>query len=447
MMSSVLSHSPILVVLLPLLAGPLCMLFGNRTIAYFVSILASLCSFLLSVYLLSLVSDGTVLSYHLGGWAPPLGIEYRVDAANALVLVIVSVISILTLPYARKSIEGEIAEKHHTLFYACFMMCFTGLMGVTITGDAFNVFVFLEVSSLSTYVLVALGAEKDRRALSAAYDYLILGTIGATFFVIGLGLIYMATGTLNMVDLAERITSLENNRTVRSGFAFIVVGMGVKVAIFPLHRWLPGAYTYAPSAISAFLAATATKVAIYVVMRFIFLVFSTKFGFEKDTLTFIFFPLAIVAMFAASFTAVYQVNLKRLLAFSSVAQIGYMLLGISLFTVTGLSAAMVHLFNHALTKGALFFRHWRHHLSHRVSNVAEHGRTGPKNALDKCSDRDWWPESHWRAGNRRVCVEVGIAESRPGTELLACFPRHRAFFTDLDCLCLENYRTTLSAAG
>ena len=158
-----------------------------------------------------------------------------------------------------------------------------------------------------------------------------------------------------MVDLAERITSLENNRTVRSGLAFIVVGMGVKVAIFPLHRWLPGAYTYAPSAISAFLAATATKVAIYVVMRFIFLVFSTKFGFEKDTLTFIFFPLAIVAMFAASFTAVYQVNLKRLLAFSSVAQIGYMLLGISLFTVTGLSAAMVHLFNHALTKGALFF--------------------------------------------------------------------------------------------
>ena len=110
MMSSVLSHSPILVVLLPLLAGPLCMLFGNRTIAYFVSILASLCSFLLSVYLLSLVSDGTVLSYHLGGWAPPLGIEYRVDAANALVLVIVSVISILTLPYARKSIEGEIAD-------------------------------------------------------------------------------------------------------------------------------------------------------------------------------------------------------------------------------------------------------------------------------------------------------------------------------------------------
>ena len=257
----------------------------------------------------------------------------------------------------------------------------------------------------------------------------------------------MATGTLNMVDLAERITSLENNRTVRSGFAFIVVGMGVKVAIFPLHRWLPGAYTYAPSAISAFLAATATKVAIYVVMRFIFLVFSTKFGFEKDTLTFIFFPLAIVAMFAASFTAVYQVNLKRLLAFSSVAQIGYMLLGISLFTVTGLSAAMVHLFNHALTKGALFFAIGA--IIYRIGspmlpNMAGLGR---KNALDKCSDRDWWPESHWRAGNRRVCVEVGIAESRPGTELLACFPRHRAFFTDLDCLCLENYRTTLSAAG
>lgn len=354
MMSLVENHAAILVVLLPLLSAPFAMLFGNRNVAYLLSLAASICSFLLSIYLLLLVKDGSVISYHIGGWAPPLGIEYRIDAANALVLLIVAAISLAVLPYARTSIEKEIAEKNHALFYACFMLCFTGLMGVTITGDAFNVFVFLEISSLSTYVLVALGAEKDRRALSAAYDYLVLGTIGATFFVIGLGLIYMATGTLNMVDLSERLGSMEGNRTIRSAFAFIVIGMGLKLAIYPLHRWLPGAYTYAPSAVSAFLAATATKVAIYVVIRFMFSVFSIRFGFEHDTVRYIFFPFAIIAMFAASFIAVFQVNVKRLLAYSSVAQIGYMLLGISLFSVTGLSATLVHLFNHAVTKGALF---------------------------------------------------------------------------------------------
>ncbi len=347
-------HAPMLAVLVPLLAAPLAMLFGNRAFAYGISFAASVASFIFSMFLLARVMDGSVLSYHLGGWAPPLGIEYRVDAANALVLLIVSAISAVVLPFARTSIETEIAERHHTLFYACYMLCFTGLMGVAITGDAFNVFVFLEVSSLSTYVLVALGAEKDRRALSAAYDYLILGTIGATFFVIGLGLIYMTTGTLNMADLAQRLTGLESNRTLRSGFAFIVVGMGLKMAIYPLHRWLPSAYTYAPSAVSAFLAATATKVAIYVVLRFMFSVYSAKFGFERDTLQLIIFPFAIIAMFAASIVACYQINLKRMLAYSSIAQIGYMLLGVSMLNVTGLSATLVHLFNHAVTKGALF---------------------------------------------------------------------------------------------
>ncbi len=353
-MSALVNHSLILVVLIPLLAAPLCMLFGNRAVAFWISFFASLFALILSLHLLLMVIDGDVLSYHLGGWAPPLGIEYRVDAANALVLLIVSAISTVVLPYARVSIKDEIAEHHHTLFFACYMLCFTGLLGVAITGDAFNVFVFLEISSLSTYVLVALGANKDKRALSAAYDYLILGTIGATFFVIGLGLIYMSTGTLNMVDLSQRLAPLEDNKTVRTAFAFIVIGMGLKIAIYPLHRWLPGAYTYAPSAISAFLAATATKVAIYVVLRFMFSVFSAKFGFELDTVRLIFFPFAIIAMFAASLIAVYQVNLKRLLAYSSIAQIGYMLLGVALFSSAGLTATMAHLFNHAITKGAMF---------------------------------------------------------------------------------------------
>jgi multicomponent Na+:H+ antiporter subunit D len=354
MLSFFSAHSPLLAIVIPLLAAPLCMMFGNKSVAFVISFLAAAASFALSVFMLLWVKDGTVLSYHMGGWAPPLGIEYRVDTANAFVLSIVSAIGMLALPYARTSITTEIHEKHHTLFYACFIMCFTGLMGVTITGDAFNIFVFLEISSLSTYTLVALGAEKDKRALSAAYDYLILGTIGATFFVIGLGFIYMATGTLNLHDLSQRLPEISDSRTVRAGFALIVIGMGLKVAIYPLHRWLPGAYTYSPSAVSVFLAATATKVALYVIIRFMFSVYSKDFAFEAITFQYVILPLALIAMFAAAFVAAYQINIKRMLAYSSVSQIGYMLLGLSIMNVEGVSGAFVHMFNHAITKGALF---------------------------------------------------------------------------------------------
>ena len=346
-------HLPVLQILIPFLAGPLIVLLGARALAWPVAFIASLAAFICSGLLLSQVMDGGFISYHIGGWAPPLGIEYRVDAANALVLLLISGISTVVLPFAKVSVADEIPQRHHTLFYAVFMLCLTGLLGVVITGDAFNVFVFLEISSLSTYVLVAKGASKDRRALIAAYDYLIMGTIGATFFVIGLGLLYMATGTLNMADMADRIAALGPNRTVQAGFAFIIIGMGLKAAMFPLHHWLPNAYNYAPSAVTAFLAATATKAAIYVMLRFMFSVFQPDFVLDMGA-TWIIGLLAVIAMFIASFIAVFQNNFKRMLAYSSIAQIGYMLLGISMFNLNGLTATMVHLFNHGITKAALF---------------------------------------------------------------------------------------------
>ncbi len=345
---------PILVIVIPFLAAPLIVLLGARALAWSIAFAATLVAFGASLMLLLRVMDGNVISYQLGGWAPPLGIEYRVDAANAFVLVLVSGIAAVVLPYARASVQAEIPERHHTLFYALFMLNLTGLLGVVVTGDAFNAFVFLEISSLSTYVLVAMGARRDKRALTAAFDYLIMGTIGATFFVIGIGFLYMATGTLNMADIAERIAEQGGNRTVLAGFAFIVVGIGLKVAIYPLHLWLPNAYTYAPSAVSAFLAATATKVAIYLLMRFMFTVFQPAFLFEVNTLEYVILPFALLAMFAASFIAVFQNDFKRMLAYSSIAQIGYILLGMSFLNETGLTAAIVHLFNHGITKAALF---------------------------------------------------------------------------------------------
>lgn len=233
-----------------------------------------------------------------------------------------------------------------------FALCLAGLLGITITGDAFNAFVFLEISSLSSYVLIALG--RDRRALVAAYQYLIMGTIGATFFVIGVGLLYLMTGTLNLADLQDRLADVRDTRPVLAALAFITVGLSLKLALFPLHQWLPNAYGYAPSVVSAFLAATATKVSLYLLVRFYFSVFGESLVFQRLALPDVMLPLSLAAMFIASALAIVQSDFKKLLAYSSVAQIGYITLGLSFESLNGLTATIVHLFNHAITKASLF---------------------------------------------------------------------------------------------
>jgi len=353
-MDFIMLHLPALQVVVPMMAAPICLLLSRGGLAWAMALFTALLCFAMSVLLLMQVMDTGPVSYALGGWAPPFGIEYRVDAMNAFVLVIIAATSALVLPYARRSIRAEIEPSKQALFYTVFVLCLTGLLGVTITGDAFNVFVFLEVSSLATYVLVAMGARRDRRALTASYTYLVMGTIGATFYVIGLGLLYQATGTLNMADLAVQLEPLGDLTSVRAGFAFIMVGLGLKLAMFPIHAWLPNAYTYAPSVVSIFLAATSTKVAVYVLLRFMFTVFGYDFPVVELSLSTIFVPLALLAMFIASAVAVFQTDFKRLLAYSSVAQIGYMVLGFSMASVTGLTATMVHLFNHAAMKAVMF---------------------------------------------------------------------------------------------
>ena len=181
-----------------------------------------------------------------------------------------------------------------------------------------------------------------------------LGTIGATFFVIATGLLYIATGTLNMADLAERLPALSSNTVVIAAYAFLIVGLSLKLALFPLHLWLPNAYTFAPSVVSALLAGTATKVGVYLLLRFMFGVFGVDFSIGEHPVAGLLMPLAMVAAVSCSLVAITQVNVKRLLAYSSLAQIGYIVLGISLANETGLTGAVVHLFNHALMKGAMF---------------------------------------------------------------------------------------------
>jgi len=233
-----------------------------------------------------------------------------------------------------------------------YLLNLAGLLGIAITGDVFNLFVFLEISSLSSYVLISLG--RDRRALTAAYRYLIMGTIGATFYVIGVGFMYMMTGTLNMEDLAGILPAVANTRTVLVALAFLTVGISLKLALFPLHVWLPNAYTYAPSVVTVFLAGTATKVAVYVFIRIYFTVFGDTAVFESLPVREVLIVMALAAMFVASAVAIFQDNVKRMMAYSSLAQIGYLVLGIGIASVAGLTAGIVHLFNHALMKGAIF---------------------------------------------------------------------------------------------
>ena len=346
-----LAHLPILQVVVPLMVAPVAALMRRRGAGWLLAILGTWAAFGIAVLLLiQVLAEGTII-YSLGGWAAPWGIEYRVDTVSAYVLVIVAGMGAIVTPYARLSVAREVGYKQAPLLYSGLLLCLSGLLGITITGDVFNLFVFLEISSISAYALIAMGP--DRRALHASYKYLIMGSIGATFIVIGIGMMYMMTGTLNMADLADRLP-LVGNRTISVAFAFLTVGISLKLALFPLHLWLPDAYTYAPSAVSVFLASTATKVAVYMLARFFFSIFGLEFSFGTMAVQGVLIPLALLGIILASVAAIYQGNVKRVLAYSSVAQIGYMILGISLATVTGLTAGLLHLFNHALMKGALF---------------------------------------------------------------------------------------------
>ncbi|SDZ80543.1 monovalent cation/H+ antiporter subunit D family protein [Microbulbifer marinus] len=347
-----LSHLPILQVILPLVAAPSCLIIRRATLVWLFTLGVCLAALAVSALLLQQVYTTGPISYALGGWDAPWGIEYRIDLLNAWVLLIVSGLSSAVIAAAHSSIARELAAGRQMLFYTLYLLCFAGLLGIVATGDVFNVFVFLEISSLSSYALLALG--RDRRALWASFQYLIMGTIGATFILIGIGFLYMMTGTLNMADLAARLPAVSGTTTVLAAFAFIFVGICLKLALFPMHLWLPNAYSYAPSIVTAFLAATATKVALYLLLRFTVTVFGVDFALASLPLELLLIGLGLAGVFAASAVAIYQVDIKRMFAYSSVAQVGYMVVGIGIGTATALQATLLHLFNHALMKGGLF---------------------------------------------------------------------------------------------
>jgi multicomponent Na+:H+ antiporter subunit D len=224
-------------------------------------------------------------------------------------------------------------------------------VGIVVTGDLFNVYVFLEIASLTAYAVMAIGNDK---APVAVIRYVILGTVGACFYLLGVGFLYFATGSLNMADVAQILPGLSDSRLIVAAAVFIFAGMGIKMALFPFHIWLPDAYTYSPSGVITFVAPLMTKVAAYVIIRMFVSVFAP--GYLTDT-----FPiLTIVAWLAAigiivgSIMAIAQKDLRRMLAYSSIAQICYVALGVGLANPLGIIGALLHIMNHAFMKGCLF---------------------------------------------------------------------------------------------
>jgi len=235
-----IAQTPILIVVIPLLAAFLCPLIGlwRKEGCYFWVVFSLSLHCLVSVNALSVVLESGTINYYVGNWSPPWGIEVVVDHLSAFVVVIISFMSLFAAIYAKRTVEQELPGKI-VHFYSVFLLLVTGLSGIVVTGDVFNLYVFLEISALAGYALIAVGED---RAPVASFRYVVMGTIGACFYLIGVGYLYIVTGSLNMGDLRTLLPELYGNSVVQTAFVFILIGFGIKIALFPLHTWQPDAY-------------------------------------------------------------------------------------------------------------------------------------------------------------------------------------------------------------
>jgi len=352
---NLVEHFPVLIVGLAMFCAYTMLLAGylNRKLPFFISLAMNSVFLIMSLFILNHVLNVGPIRYWQGGWRPPWGIEYVVDAMNAYLLIIVISIVIFVLIYSRGNVRHEIEERKHTTFYTLVQLMVAGMYGITVTGDLFNMFIWLEIASLTAYALIAVAGG---RALRPAYNYVIMGSIGACFYIFGVGWLYSVTGTLNMADMRLLLPLVYDNRAVQMGFAMIVVGVMIKAYIFPLHLWQPDVYTYAPSTISSMMASVHVKVMFYMLIRMFYSVFTLDFIRHYIGLDLLICWVAAIAILAGSIWAIKQRNLKRMLAYSSVSQMGYVLLGVGLSPLSpwGLVGAVAHILNHAIGKGCLF---------------------------------------------------------------------------------------------
>ena len=348
-------HFPVIIVTTGMFIGYTILLAGlvNKKSCFYISLAAISSYFIMSFFILHHVLTVGTIHYWMGGWRPPWGIEYVVDGLNAYVLIIVLFLSLLALIYSKRSVEREVEDRKQVTFYTIFHLLVAGCCGVVVTGDAFNMYVLSEIASLTAYALIGIAGG---RALRASYNYLVLGSIGICFYLLGVACLYSVTGTLNMADLRLLLPPLYGNRMVQTAFVFVVIGLGIKAAFFPLHTWQPDAYTYAPSAVTVLISTAVAKTFIYALIRIIYSVFTVDFIVRYIGLDLVICWIAAVAILAGSIFAIAQRNLKRMLAYSSISQVGYIILGVGLspLSIFGLVGAVAHILNHSVMKGCLF---------------------------------------------------------------------------------------------
>lgn len=285
------------------------------------------------------------LSYHLGGWPPPIGIALVFDGLTAFLLVTVNLVAGAIAVYARDYMERYTAKD---LFYTLLLLMVAGMNGVLIAGDLFNLFVFLEIASVASYALVAFGT--GRHELEAAFKYAVMGSLGSLFILLGIVLLYALTSSLNMADMSRALADHRDHKLILMVSVLFFMGFGLKAAVVPFHAWLPDAHPAAPAPISAMLSGVLIKsLGIYTLCRIFFHVIWMTPLFSSILLM-----GGVVSMVVGALLAIGQSDLKRLLAYSSISQIGYVVLGIGLATPLGILGGLFHVFNHSVAKALLF---------------------------------------------------------------------------------------------
>jgi multicomponent Na+:H+ antiporter subunit D len=332
---------------------------ANRKVCYPISVLAmaGACWAGVETLMQAIGSRSHEVSYILGGWTLDsyprgVGIEFRADLLGALITLIVLGVGLLVAIYSKLPVKEELDGKG-PLFYSLFLLQVTGLAGICLTGDAFNLYVLIEVAALTGYGLIAMGSN---RAAAATFNYVILGTIGASLYLLGVGYVYIKTGTLNMVGIREVIEAkgLADSATMQVAFVLICLGIFIKMAFFPFHAWLPNAYCHAPTATSCLLAPLVTKVMIYVMIRMVLTVFGVDFSFESTLWSEVMPWLVVVAIVSAAIMALAQREIKRMLTYLIVAEVGYMVGGIWVYNYYGMIGSIFHVISDACMTLCLF---------------------------------------------------------------------------------------------
>ena len=344
---------PALLVTVPLLAA--FVIYGcswlHKRSCLFMALLGLTIPFAISVALLKKVLINGHISYHLGGWDPPWGIAYELDPINAIVLVAVTTVALVNLIATSKEIETRFSDRRGA-FYALYLLFVVGLLGIVATGDLFNLYVLLEIASITGYSLIAMG--DPARAPLSSLNYVFMGTIGACFYLLGVGYIYIMTGSLNMADVHVLLPPLYHSSAIVVAFIFCLVGVMIKMGFFPLHSWLPNAYTYVPSPAASLIAPLMTKVMAYVMIRLMISVFSPKFVFSSIAASNAVVWLACLAIVMGALMALAQRDVRRMLTYIIVSEIGYIVGGAWIGNATAMSGAVLHIINDVLMTFCVF---------------------------------------------------------------------------------------------